>query len=190
MRKIICLFMVLSVVSVEARMYQWVNPTTGNSQMSGKAPSWYRSETGGPRVLVFEKNVLVDDTAVYVSEEQRLEFRNKALQIEASDQKSSLTSSQAIAAFEEKIEALIESPVLEEYLKKPPQQAPISDQELADGLKNDEPVKPAENSVKKESESPDDRIERLKLLISAWDKNRTEEAKSLLEVKTTEEIDE
>ncbi|MFK8067744.1 MAG: hypothetical protein AB8D52_05825 [Gammaproteobacteria bacterium] len=164
-------------------MYQWVNPTTGNSQMSGKAPSWYRSESGGPRVLVFERNVLVDDTAVYVSEEQRIAFRNQALKVETSDEKNSLTSPGAIAAFEEKIEALIESPALEEYLKNPPL-APMTDQELAEGLKN-EPVKPTQNSVVKES--PDDRIERLKLLISAWDKNRTEAAKTLLESSTTEE---
>lgn len=184
MRSLICLFLLLTATSIEARMYQWVNPTTGNSQMSGKAPSWYRGEFGGPRVLVFENNVLVDDTAVYVSEEQRLQFRNAALQIEP-DQKDTLTSAQAVAAFEERVEALVESAEMEEYLKIPPQDLTenLSEENLAakedDTDQDNQKVKSDQKLVAKESSG--ERVDRLKLLISAWDKNRTEEAKSLLE---------
>lgn len=61
-----------------ARMYQWVEPDTGTTQLSGKPPSWYRSSDEGPRVLVFEKGRLVDDTSISVSQEARRDLRKRA----------------------------------------------------------------------------------------------------------------
>ena len=59
-------------------MYQWVEPDTGTTQLSGKPPSWYRSDAGGPRVLVFEKGRLIDDTSIEVSSDAQLELRKRA----------------------------------------------------------------------------------------------------------------
>lgn len=61
-----------------ARMYQWVEPDSGTTQLSGKPPSWYRSGESGPRVLVFEKGRLVDDTDIELSREARRELRKRA----------------------------------------------------------------------------------------------------------------
>ena len=171
-------------------MYQWVNPTTGNSQMSGKAPAWYRSETGGPRVLVFEKNQLVDDTAVGVDENQRHRLRGLAFHSRASDKEMAFTASQAIATLEEKIQAIVESPAMEAYLKNPPSLAKlestktksdtpssVTDDQSKTGISNNQPAA---------GESADERVERLKALISVWDENRTQEAKSVLESESTE----
>lgn len=63
----------------EARMYQWTNPESGNVQLAGAPPAWYRSANPGPRVLVFDNGELIDDTAVPVAEEQRVALRNAAL---------------------------------------------------------------------------------------------------------------
>lgn len=178
MRSFICLFLLLTATSIEARMYQWVNPTTGNSQMSGKAPAWYRSETGGPRILVFENNVLVDDTAVYVSDEQRVLFRDEALNLEPSEQKRAHILKRTVTELKAKIDAIVESTALEEYLKSPVQ-SQLPDQTSPSESSNTLLTETTDQKIK--VESPNDRIERLKLLISAWDKNRTEEAKSLLE---------
>lgn len=59
-------------------MYQWQNPATGTSQLSGIPPTWYRSSEGGPRVYVFENNQLIDDTDIAVSAAQREALRAEA----------------------------------------------------------------------------------------------------------------
>ncbi len=61
-----------------ARMYQWVETDSGTTQLSGKPPSWYRSGETGPRVLVFEKGRLVDDTDIKLSREAQRELRKRA----------------------------------------------------------------------------------------------------------------
>lgn len=61
-----------------ARMYQWVETDSGTTQLSGKPPSWYRNGEPGPRVLVFEKGRLVDDTDIELSREARRELRKRA----------------------------------------------------------------------------------------------------------------
>ena len=66
---------------VAARMYQWVSPATGSTQLSGIPPSWYRAGHPGPRVLVFEGGYLLDDTDVEVPDS-----RQKALRANAFDE--------------------------------------------------------------------------------------------------------
>ncbi len=68
----------LSIAPVAARMYQWHNPATGTTQLSGTPPAWYRSSDPGPRVFVFENNQLVDDTGITVSDAQREALRAEA----------------------------------------------------------------------------------------------------------------
>ena len=62
----------------EARLYQWTNPKSGSVQFSGAPPSWYRSDAGGSRVLVFERGKLIDDTGVGVSAERGRSLREEA----------------------------------------------------------------------------------------------------------------
>lgn len=59
-------------------MYQWTDPETGTTQLSGKPPAWYRSAEGGPRVFVFNRGKVVDDTSIEISDEQRINLRTKA----------------------------------------------------------------------------------------------------------------
>ncbi len=77
MRSVFIVLLCLSF-SVHARMYQWTEPGSGTTQLSGKPPAWYRSEAGGPRVFVFEKGRLIDDTAINVSYEERYLLRQRA----------------------------------------------------------------------------------------------------------------
>ena len=72
---ICCLFL---AGPVAARMYQWTSPATGTPNLSGTPPAWYRAPHAGPRVLVFERGQLIDDTAIAVSDRQRLELRSAA----------------------------------------------------------------------------------------------------------------
>ena len=69
--RLIPVLLIICSTNVSARMYQWQEPDTGTTQLSGKPPAWYRSTAGGPRVFVFDDGRLIDDTAVKVSEEIR-----------------------------------------------------------------------------------------------------------------------
>ena len=62
----------------QARLYQWRNPATGLTQMSGPPPSWYRGKLTAPRVLVYDDGALVDDTALRVSDEHAIALRQAA----------------------------------------------------------------------------------------------------------------
>ena len=64
--------------SISARMYQWVDPESGTTQLSGKPPMWYRSVQSGPRVFVFEKSKVIDDTGIEVSVLERERLRQRA----------------------------------------------------------------------------------------------------------------
>ncbi len=78
-RVILFLFLVLGItLSAQARMYQWVNPNSKQIQLSGIPPAWYRSASGGPRVRVFERGSLIDDTSIVLSPSQRDDLRDAA----------------------------------------------------------------------------------------------------------------
>ena len=60
-------------------MYQWRDPETGTTQLSGKPPSWYRTDEKGPRVIVFDNGKIIDDTAISLGRSQREELRRQAI---------------------------------------------------------------------------------------------------------------
>jgi len=76
----LCLIMLALTFAcpVHARLYQWVDPYTGTTQLSGTAPAWYRGPNPGPRVLVFEHGELVDDTAIELVPAERERLRDAA----------------------------------------------------------------------------------------------------------------
>ncbi len=75
---VLALSFLCATAAQAARLYQWVSPETGTLQLSGKPPPWYRSADGGPRVRVYERGVLVDDTAMNIPEEHRQALREAA----------------------------------------------------------------------------------------------------------------
>ena len=76
---LIVVALVLAATPAAARIYQWVDPDSGNVYLSGSPPAWYRSGGRGPRVLVFEGGKVVDDTGRQTSEEESAALREKAL---------------------------------------------------------------------------------------------------------------
>ncbi|MFT5389928.1 MAG: hypothetical protein ACI8PT_000108 [Gammaproteobacteria bacterium] len=88
--------MVITTAPAYARMYQWVNPRTGLSQMSGTPPAWYRASPAGPRILVYDNGTLLDDTALPVTE-----VRSQALRDAAFDELRRLKEFSALQRLEE-----------------------------------------------------------------------------------------
>ncbi len=160
MRVGLLLILVLLAPLSQARMYQWVNPVSGSTQLSGKPPSWYRRVGDGPRVIVFEKGKIVDDSATWVPEWQRDRLRAEAfgLSPEIPDEAGGLKE-------------------LAQKLKE------IADSEQFLGSL----VEQAEEQEQKKEEPAQSTVEQLKAVIAAWDKLKIEQAKTVVRDKETNE---
>ena len=78
MLKILLVLLLVFSSPAGARMYQWVDPESGSTQLSGKPPMWYRGTENGPRVFVFENSRVIDDTNIEVSDSEREKLRQQA----------------------------------------------------------------------------------------------------------------
>ena len=167
--------------SVQAEMYQWADPETGTTQLSGKPPAWYRSVEGGPRVFVFNRGKIVDDTGIKISDEQRISLRTRAF-INAEEDRIAAQQKATEAA---KLKAAMENSsqeITEEAIdNRPPPDEPQVDLEQAMAMENPDDEELMETEISEEEES----IGKMKALIEAWVKEsddiRTEEAKAVLQ---------
>lgn len=153
---VICL-VCLAVTPAAARMYQWRNPATGTTQMSGTPPAWYRGTDRGPRVFVFDNNQLIDDTGIAVSEAQRAALRAEAFGV---------ANEQARAAAEPPAPRDAGAPAVPEAaatVAAPAAQPPTT------------PAAPVDAATA-------DKAASLKALIDAWDQRQLDQARSLLDM--------
>ncbi len=174
--------------SVQAQMYQWTDPESGTTQLSGKPPAWYRSVEGGPRVFVFNRGKIVDDTGIKISDEQRISLRTQAFINAEEDriaaQQKATEAAKLKAAMENKSEEITEENI---DVKALPDESQINLEEvMAMEKPDDEELMEAEISEEEES------IEKMKALIEEWvkvnDDKRTEEAKALLQQGVKEQM--
>ena len=146
----------LSVAPAAARMYQWQNPATGTTQLSGTPPTWYRSSEGGPRVYVFENNQLIDDTGIAVSAAQREALRAEALGAATAPSNGHHDTHAPSAA--RAATATSDMPTQAQVKVVPALPAPAVDATTTD------------------------KATALKALIDAWDQHQLDQARSLLEM--------
>jgi hypothetical protein len=144
-----------------ARMYQWHNPATGTTQLSGTPPAWYRSGDPGPRVYVFENNQLVDDTGITVSDEQRAALRDEAF----GDHHASREGTSSAPA--------------QDSAPAGAEDAPPTPQSATRSADNTTPTDVVETAKASKAAS-------LKALIDAWDQRQLDEARSLLDMLPSE----
>jgi len=141
-------------------MYQWLNHASGRLQMSGEPPSWYRSGRDGPRVMVFDRGFLVDDTAIDVSILRRLSLRKAAF--------DHLDESRAAADLRRLKEA--EDRQLRVTARAAAQARQLEAQSLPT-VKTKQQAAPAQAEALPDALNADG-IARLKAIISAFDKLR------------------
>ncbi len=162
--------------SVQAQMYQWADPESGTTQLSGKPPAWYRSVEGGPRVFVFNRGKIVDDTGIKVSDEQRTSLRTKAFVRAEEDriaaQKKAMEAAKLKAAMERSSEEITEG-IDDEALEDDSQMG--SGEAMVMETPDDEVLTETEISEGEQS------IEKMKALITEWENMRTEDARSLVQ---------
>ncbi len=104
MRSGVIIVLLLAMVPASARMYQWSDPDSGRTHFSGEPPAWYRSDANGPRVFVFERGQLVDDTGVAVSAEKRRALRQQALVKAADDEETARQRAEESAALRDQFD--------------------------------------------------------------------------------------
>ncbi len=140
-------------------MYQWINPSSGNTQLSGTPPTWYRSSQGGPRVLVFKRGKVIDDTAIVVPEGTRDELRSQAFQAQES-------AHAATTALEVSAEGEAETAA--------------ADSTAAEAGSSEKDAVARKSASGDLTEMDADTVGRLKDIISAWDRVKLEQAKELI----------
>ena len=156
---LIFLFLLLSAAA-DARMYQWVDPDNGTTQLSGKPPVWYRSSAGGPRVFVFDNGKLVDDTGVEVSDVERDQLRQQAL----------------VKAMEDRAAArdqLLEARRLQALLVQEEEQSP-------EIIIQDDPDENVTQAPEANDVEEQETIEQMRALIQEWEQRRTQSARDLV----------
>jgi len=160
-RILLTLIITVFCASVNARMYQWVDPENGTTQLSGKPPTWYRSGSG-PRVFVFDNGEIVDDTGVTVSDSERNRLRQQAF-LQAEDDKATAK------------DKLLEAKKLEAALG-------VDQKEEKAEAKAEAQQQTVEKTSVKEAtpQSEQDTINHMRALIEEWEVRRTENAKGLV----------
>lgn len=168
-RHIVIALLALAAAAASAeRMYQWVDPDTGTTHLSGKPPVWYRGKEAGPRVFVFDKDRIVDDTSIKLSETERDRLRQQAL-IDAEAQREAareklLQAKRLKAAMEQQQQAAVETQTgIAEAI------AAAAEPETA------EPATPP--SPEAQAAADGMRVEDMRALISAWEQQQAQQAK-------------
>jgi hypothetical protein len=152
-----------------ARMYQWIEPDSGTTQLSGKPPAWYRSAEGGPRIFVFERGRIIDDTSIEVSNNQRELMRQNAF-IKAEEDREAARAKLAKAnklksKFDNKVE---ETPIQEE-----------SDEVVE--IPEIPPPALVEGEETEESGEEDTILDEMRALITDWEMQQSKSARDLIE---------
>lgn len=145
---------IILVHNATAQMYQWADPQTGVTQLSGSPPAWYRSVEGGPRVFVFKRGAIIDDTAIIIGDEQRIVLRDKAF-----------------------------NNIADNYVKSHKTGASAAPDSADDDVKlTDDMQQQASGGISvKHSEEKTVIMEKMKELIVNWENERAKAAKLLLE---------
>lgn len=154
--------------SISARMYQWIDPESGTTQLSGKPPMWYRSAQSGPRVFVFEKSKVIDDTGIEVSDLESERLRQRAF-LQADEDRN-------VAR-----EKLLESKRLDAALMQK-QAALEKDEEQREPMVVDFVDEQAPEALPAAPEEEPTTIEQMRKLIADWEKATTEKARGLLDI--------
>ncbi|MFQ5659674.1 MAG: hypothetical protein ACE5GZ_04565 [Gammaproteobacteria bacterium] len=169
------------LAAAQARMYQWLDPDNGTTQLSGKPPVWYRSTGGGPRVFVFENGRIIDDTHIHVSITEQEKLRQQAF-LKAEEDKAA-AKEKLIRA--KKLKAVLDRKQERETGPEASEQKTTEQTAPEDIMASADKSGPVNKGAPKEDSVPDSKaplpeeatIDKMRELISEWEKLRIEKAK-------------
>ena len=140
-----------------------MDPNSGNVQLSGSPPAWYRGVHGGPRVLVFEGGELVDDTAKAVEEIERLSLRDAAFGGLGAEVGAAAIAEQQRDELKQALAKARESGIDIDAVAEEVEQEQAQLEAVVDG-----------------AEDLNAKVATLKSLIDAWDQRQLDDARSIL----------
>lgn len=172
LRNTVLIMLIIFMQPVAARMYQWTDPVSGRTQLSGNPPAWYRSGDDAPRVFVFENGQLIDDTGVAVEEAQRLQLRREALiraeESTAAARRKAEQSAQLRSRLDDNDTEIPQIPELPDAAPPPPDDS-VEREVIGDT--GDAPG---------ETELTDEQMAELRRLVSEWESRNQSRARELL----------
>jgi hypothetical protein len=154
---------------------QWVDPDVETTQLSGKPPAWYRSNMSGPRIFVFEKGRLIDDTAIEVSDKVRQRMRQEAFILVEEDRQK---VKEKMAKAEEMKRKLTEKSTDEKIEREANKEA--EDESSTLELITDA-LFPKEEKEEGRGSDNEKSLDELKKIIADWEASQNEDAKKALE---------
>lgn len=167
---LMCCVISFTTSSAYARMYQWVDPATKITQFSGKPPVWYRSDEGGPRVIVFENTRIIDDTNIRVSNVEQQRLRHEAFLRAESDRKiakEKLLQAKRLEAISEQQEGSQEN---FGAATETPQESAEKSADEGSAVKAATPPQTTDEAV----------VNQMRNLIKEWEQNRAASAKAVI----------
>ena len=175
MMRLLFIGLILFSSLVHARMYQWIEPDSGTTQLSGKPPAWYRSEEGGPRVFVFEAGRVIDDTTIKVSDRERELLRQRAfIKVEEDEEIARGKLERA-----NKLKEEFDNKSKETSVQEPPSvQEPLEEIEAMES--SDAPAVAADLEIPR-GEAGDKILEEMRALIAEWEKKQSRSALETIE---------
>lgn len=162
-RLIIVLVCLTALTAAHARMYQWQDPDSGTTHFSGNPPPWYRTGQG-PRVIVFEKGEVIDDTRIELSAEASNNLRLQAIARAEDDRENVREKARAAEEMKARLETEDGLPVLEEPDEPAP---PLQEETDTAGSETDLPTELSPDRLKEEE---------MRALIQEWERRQTEQA--------------
>ncbi|HSR62127.1 MAG TPA: DUF4124 domain-containing protein [Gammaproteobacteria bacterium] len=162
-RLIIILVCLFALTAVQARMYQWQDPNSGTTHLSGNPPPWYRTGEG-PRVIVFEKGRVVDDTRIELSAEANSRLRLEAIARAEESREKARQKALAAEEMKAKLDSEKEPPAMDQPVEPAPmpEELTLADEKKDTGLTS--------------GQSADDlQEEQMRALIQEWERRQGEQ---------------
>ena len=179
------LFALLYCPVAQARMYQWIDPDSGTTQLSGKPPVWYRSNEKGPRIIVIENGKVIDDTSIKVSDDIRVILRQRAYMSVEEDQSTAVQKAMNAEKFKSEFESNQTDISTNVQLQETPgETGKFIDETTEEPVEVVEPALEVEENTVTEQGDVEVTEEEMRTRIQEWENKRTEEARTLLEPDT------
>jgi hypothetical protein len=156
-----------------ARMYQWLDPQSRTTQLSGKPPAWYRLDSAGPRVFVFDEGRLVDDTARPLAADAARALRQEAF-ARARIERDPATS----------LDARLEAALRQRGPARAGPAAATADEDETANRAAATDTAVEGNSTPETEPAADPQVHvmtRLRAMLDAWDRQQTDRARQILD---------
>jgi hypothetical protein len=166
--------LLLCALAAPARMYQWVDPDSRTTHLSGKPPAWYRLDPGAPRVFVFDGGQLIDDTARTLDPELARTLRREAFALAAAPAAAAPPLDDAL------YRAALRGAEAGNRVRPAAPPGGTGDRQPVPETQSSPPAEPVQTDAAEQAD-PATMVAKLRAMIDAWDRQQSDRAREVLE---------